>query len=134
VQADGLLVDGVTGAAAPTNNFVNVLDDLTDVTLGAPSNNDCLVYNGSAWQNGACTVAAGGGQWALQYNSGGALAANNRLYVDVSNLNPSLGLYDGTDTTYVGIASGLSTANFEVFSPGNTHRDLRFQVRFKVSG
>ena len=28
VQADGLLVDGVTGAAAPTNNFVNKSRDL----------------------------------------------------------------------------------------------------------
>ncbi|MCB9973221.1 MAG: tail fiber domain-containing protein [Rhodospirillales bacterium] len=48
-QADALLLDGVTGAAAPTSNIVDVLDDLSDVNAPTPATDEVLTFDGTEW-------------------------------------------------------------------------------------
>ena len=66
----------VTGLSVPlgfgATSSVNSLDDLTDVSLSAPSSGECLYYNGTSWTDSSCGfepwVAGAGSD--IYYNAG----------------------------------------------------------------
>ncbi|NCC23364.1 MAG: hypothetical protein EOM26_13035, partial [Alphaproteobacteria bacterium] len=109
-QADGLQLDGVTGAAAPTVTLVDALNDLSDVTITSATSGECLTYNGAAWVDGPCDIlwTAGAGD-AIYYNTGAA---------------PQVGI--GTDTPNASAILDLSSTAKGLLPPRMTggERDL----------
>ncbi|MCB9988796.1 MAG: tail fiber domain-containing protein [Rhodospirillales bacterium] len=103
VQADGLLLDGVTGLPDPTTNLVDVLNDLSDTSVAAPSSGDVLTWNGSNWVNSAVA----GGLWTagtgddIYYNSGTPM-------VGIGTTDPVVSLDLGSTTDAILLPSGVT--------------------------
>jgi hypothetical protein len=78
----------VAGAAGAGGGGASVLDDLTDVTITSPANNQVLKYNGSAWVNGA-----GAASWTYSAVSANTSAvAGYRYIVDTATANLTITL------------------------------------------
>ena len=74
----GLQLGLMTGVAAPG---MLSLDDLSNVTAPSPSAGQVLLYSGGAWIPGtaSASASASGSSRQLQFNSGGAFAADTNL-------------------------------------------------------
>lgn len=93
-------IELVAGANAPS--LTNDIDDLLDVSISAPSNSQCLVYNAgsSIWQNGTCSA---GSTTAIENVTGAAAPTYTNNLGDLSDVDvasPSTNdvlLWDGTN-------------------------------------
>ncbi|WP_435642128.1 tail fiber domain-containing protein [Micavibrio aeruginosavorus] len=68
----------ISGQAGNAPNRL-VLNGMDDVAISSAANGECLVYNGAAWVDGACTAStpsAAGADRQIQFNSGNAFAAD----------------------------------------------------------
>lgn len=85
--------NGVLGVQAiPSGGGSMALDDLTDVIITAPTNNQVLLYNGTNWVNAASPAGGGGGEANTASNVGGGLANfNNKVGVNLefNTFNPT---------------------------------------------
>ncbi|MCB9991474.1 MAG: tail fiber domain-containing protein [Rhodospirillales bacterium] len=60
IQVSESVIFGGVAGNAPTNNLVDVLNDLSDVSAASPNSSDVLVWNGSNW---VAQAPSGGGLW-----------------------------------------------------------------------
>jgi hypothetical protein len=105
----------VAGAAGAGGGGASVLDDLTDVTITSPANNQVLKYNGSAWVNGA-----GAASWTYSAVSANTSAvAGYRYIVDTATANLTITLpASGTLGDEVMIIDGTGNASTHAITVG----------------
>ena len=98
----------VAGAAGAGGGGASALDDLTDVTITSPANNQVLKYNGNVWVNGA-----GAASWTYSAVSANTSAvAGYRYIVDTATANLTITLpASGTLGDEVMIIDGTGNAS-----------------------
>lgn len=106
----------ITGQAGNAPNEMTIAN-LGDVALASPANGECLVYDGTNWENAACGGGGGtpaGANTQIQFNNGGAFGASAGLTYNGTTLESTsaTATTNGLLRAMSTVASGASYAIF----------------------